>query len=50
MPKKRVLSVWYCATCQMSVVVPGHPRRLRHARCRHWMSYQREIRPAPNTG
>jgi hypothetical protein len=49
MRKTPVLSVWSCATCQVSVVVQGHPRRLRHAGCRHWMRYQREIRPAPHT-
>jgi hypothetical protein len=49
MRKKLVLSVWRCETCHLSIVVQGHPRRQRHARCGHWTTFLREIRPAPKT-
>jgi hypothetical protein len=47
MRRKAVVSIWVCDLCRVSVAVQGHPRRQRHARCRKWMAFQREVRPDP---
>jgi hypothetical protein len=45
--KAKVISVWWCSTCQMQVYIQGQPRRQRHVTCQRWMEFLRTYHPRP---